>query len=67
MYFYIYFFFTIYTYILTSILTFFYYLGTKKQLDLTVGIHPTAAEEFVTMRTAKYEVTKEGVKEFVKS
>jgi glutathione reductase (NADPH) len=24
---------------------------TKKQLDSTVGIHPTAAEEFVTMRT----------------
>ena len=23
---------------------------TKKQLDSTVGIHPTAAEEFVTMR-----------------
>jgi glutathione reductase (NADPH) len=24
---------------------------TKKQLDSTVGIHPTAAEEFVTMRS----------------
>jgi glutathione reductase (NADPH) len=24
---------------------------TKKQLDATVGIHPSAAEEFVTMRT----------------
>jgi glutathione reductase (NADPH) len=23
---------------------------TKRQLDSTVGIHPTAAEEFVTMR-----------------
>nr|WP_279636953.1 hypothetical protein [Corallococcus llansteffanensis] len=23
---------------------------TKKQLDATVGIHPTTAEEFVTMR-----------------
>jgi glutathione reductase (NADPH) len=23
---------------------------TKKQLDSTVGIHPTAAEEFVTLR-----------------
>ena len=23
---------------------------TKKQLDSTVGIHPTSAEEFVTMR-----------------
>ena len=36
-------------------------IGTKKQLDLTIGIHPTAAEEFVTMRTAKYEATREGV------
>jgi glutathione reductase (NADPH) len=26
---------------------------TKSQLDNTIGIHPTAAEEFVTMRTAK--------------
>lgn len=26
---------------------------TKRQLDSTIGIHPTAAEEFVTMRTAK--------------
>merc|ERR1711871_749454 len=34
---------------------------TKKQLDLTIGIHPTAAEEFVTMRTAKYEATREGI------
>ncbi len=25
--------------------------ATKKQLDSTIGIHPTAAEEFVTMRT----------------
>ncbi len=24
--------------------------ATKKQFDLTVGIHPTSAEEFVTMR-----------------
>ena len=24
--------------------------ATKAQLDATVGIHPTAAEEFVTMR-----------------
>ena len=24
---------------------------TKQQLDNTIGIHPTAAEEFVTMRT----------------
>jgi glutathione reductase (NADPH) len=26
--------------------------ATKKQFDATIGIHPTAAEEFVTMRTA---------------
>lgn len=26
---------------------------TKQQLDSTLGIHPTAAEEFVTMRTAR--------------
>ena len=25
--------------------------ATKEQLDATIGIHPTAAEEFVTMRT----------------
>jgi glutathione reductase (NADPH) len=25
--------------------------ATKSDLDQTVGIHPTAAEEFVTMRT----------------
>ena len=25
--------------------------ATKPQFDATVGIHPTAAEEFVTMRT----------------
>ena len=25
--------------------------ATKKHFDTTVGIHPTAAEEFVTMRT----------------
>lgn len=25
---------------------------TKAQLDATLGIHPTAAEEFVTLRTA---------------
>jgi glutathione reductase (NADPH) len=24
---------------------------TKAQMDSTIGIHPTAAEEFVTMRT----------------
>ena len=26
---------------------------TKAQFDLTIGIHPTAAEEFVTMRTSR--------------
>jgi glutathione reductase (NADPH) len=25
--------------------------ATKTQFDTTIGIHPTAAEEFVTMRT----------------
>ena len=25
--------------------------ATKSQFDSTIGIHPTAAEEFVTMRT----------------
>ena len=25
--------------------------ATKTQFDMTIGIHPTAAEEFVTMRT----------------
>ena len=25
--------------------------ATKSQFDATIGIHPTAAEEFVTMRT----------------
>jgi len=29
---------------------------TKAQLDSVVGIHPTAAEEFVTMRTLTREV-----------
>ena len=31
---------------------------TKAQLDSTVGIHPTAAEEFVTMRTKTREVRR---------
>lgn len=31
---------------------------TKKQLDSTVGIHPTAAEEFVTMRDKRPEPAK---------
>jgi glutathione reductase (NADPH) len=26
--------------------------ATKRQLDATIGIHPTIAEEFVTMRDA---------------
>jgi len=26
--------------------------ATKAQFDATIGIHPTLAEEFVTMRTA---------------
>jgi glutathione reductase (NADPH) len=29
--------------------------ATKAQFDATVGIHPTAGEEFVTMRTARLE------------
>jgi len=27
--------------------------ATKADFDRTVGIHPTAAEEFVTMRTSR--------------
>jgi glutathione reductase (NADPH) len=34
---------------------------TKKQLDATVGIHPTVAEEFVTMRTRRPEPQNERV------
>ena len=29
--------------------------ATKRDFDATVGIHPTAAEEFVTMRTPTRE------------
>ena len=29
--------------------------ATKAQFDATVGIHPTAGEEFVTMRTPRAE------------
>jgi glutathione reductase (NADPH) len=29
--------------------------ATKAQFDATIGIHPTAAEEFVTMRSVTYE------------
>jgi len=31
--------------------------ATKAQFDATVGIHPTAGEEFVTLRTARPEPT----------
>jgi glutathione reductase (NADPH) len=31
--------------------------ATKAQFDATIGIHPTAAEEFVTMRTARKPAT----------
>ena len=30
--------------------------ATKAQFDSTIGIHPTAAEEFVTMRTVSEEL-----------
>ncbi|MEY3005945.1 MAG: glutathione-disulfide reductase, partial [Pseudomonadota bacterium] len=30
--------------------------ATKAQFDATIGIHPTAAEEFVTMRTLSEEI-----------
>ena len=33
--------------------------ATKAQFDATVGIHPTAGEEFVTMRTARADPTLE--------
>ncbi|MCZ6533339.1 MAG: hypothetical protein O7A08_10290, partial [SAR324 cluster bacterium] len=29
--------------------------ATKAQFDATIGIHPTSAEEFVTMRTPEPE------------
>jgi len=32
--------------------------ATKAQFDQTVAIHPTAAEEFVTLRTPVPESTK---------
>ena len=32
--------------------------ATKAQFDMTIGIHPSAAEEFVTMRS---KVTSEAV------
>lgn len=34
--------------------------ATKAQLDSTVGIHPSAAEEFVTMRTCTRRVSPDG-------
>lgn len=35
---------------------------TKKQLDSTVGIHPSSAEEIVTMRDMTREVSAAEVK-----
>jgi glutathione reductase (NADPH) len=34
--------------------------ATKAQFDATVGIHPSAAEEFVTMRTRTRQVEGKG-------
>lgn len=31
---------------------------TKADFDATVGVHPTAAEEFVTMRTPARKIRK---------
>lgn len=36
---------------------------TKKQLDSTVGIHPSSAEEIVTMRDTTREVSAKEWKE----
>ncbi len=36
---------------------------TKKQLDSTVGIHPTAAEEFVTMRDKRPDPVEDSARE----
>ena len=33
--------------------------ATKEDFDATIGIHPTSAEEFVTMRTAEPEPEQE--------
>ena len=33
--------------------------ATKAQFDATIGIHPTSAEEFVTMREPVAEATRE--------
>jgi glutathione reductase (NADPH) len=35
--------------------------ATKAQFDQTVALHPTAAEEFVTMRTPEPEVVEPGL------
>jgi glutathione reductase (NADPH) len=32
---------------------------TKAQVDATIGIHPSAAEELVTMRTPSRQVRRE--------
>lgn len=32
---------------------------TKADFDATVGVHPTAAEEFVTMRTPTRKIRKD--------
>ncbi|KAF3494365.1 hypothetical protein DY000_02056184 [Brassica cretica] len=36
---------------------------TKADFDATVGVHPTAAEEFVTMRTPTRKIRKESSEE----
>ena len=33
--------------------------ATKRQFDATVGIHPSAAEEFVTMREKRKQPAKQ--------
>jgi glutathione reductase (NADPH) len=35
--------------------------ATKADFDRTIGIHPTAAEEFVTMRTPSQPAARSGV------
>jgi glutathione reductase (NADPH) len=35
--------------------------ATKKDIDSTVGIHPTSAEELVTMRTPTRQIRKKEV------
>lgn len=36
---------------------------TKAQLDTVVGIHPSTAEEFVTMRSVTKEIRRDDKKE----